>query len=226
MYAAVAESEWSSPRPNVTGQPINALILDDSKFDRHRIRRLSRETGMAIYLDEVATIAGLQDLLDEDQFDIILLDYRLNVGDGLEALEMVRKHPKNAHVPTIMVTGVADPDVAIRAMRLGCSDFLAKSQMTAETLRQAVASAIEKSGMAQGTERRKSEMAQALSHAILAQFREALQPELAGVVRNVRTLRTSLEYPDLDLPAELDKLEARCVSLWSALTKLGQDPKN
>lgn len=226
MHSAAAAIDQSKSRRAVTGQPINALILDDSKFDRQRIRRMTRESGLPIYLDEVTSIDGLRALLDEDEFDVILLDYRLNAGDGIEALEMVRTHPRNALCPTIMVSGVADPDVAIRAMRLGCSDYLAKSHIDADSLKEAVVGAIEKAGVMRGSEKRKSEMMQALVKAVLAQVRESLQPEMAAMARAIRDLRAQMDHPDLDLEPALDGLETRALAMWSLLSRLVQNRQN
>lgn len=223
MQSAASAMDPSKTRVAATGQPINALILDDSKFDRQRIRRMTRDSGLPIYLDEVTSIEGLRTLLDADEFDVILLDYRLNSGDGLEALEMVRTHPKNAMCPTIMVSGVADPDVAIRAMRLGCSDYLAKSHIDAGSLKEAVVGAIEKAGVMRGSEKRKSEMMQALVKAILAQVRESLQPEMAAMSRAIRELRAQMDHPDFDLEPGLDALEARALAMWSLLSRLVQN---
>lgn len=221
MQTATVRMDGAMMLPMIPGVPINALVLDDSHFDRRRIRRLSKQTGLPIYLDEASTIEALADLLNLDRFDVILLDYRLPTGDGIEALEMVRNHPKNGHVPTIMVTGVDDPDIVVRAMRLGCSDFLTKDDITAQSLGQAITEALERTGAADGNQHLKRADTQKMSHDIVTEFREALQPELAGIVRDLRTLRSSLDYPVLDLPAELERLEARCVSLWSAMGLLG-----
>jgi CheY-like chemotaxis protein len=213
---AAAHASRSNPLPRLTDMPINALLLDDSKFDRQRLRRMSRDSGLPLYLDEVSTIEGLSEQMDEAQFDVILLDYRLTVGDGIEALEAVRNHPRHAQVPTIMVTGMAEPEVAIRAMRLGCSDFLLKSQITAESLRKAVVAAIEKSALAVQSEGDRSRQIQGLSQAI----RKTLQPELASLMRAARTIRTSRDLRDFNLPGELELLELRCGGLWSVLSGL------
>lgn len=217
---AAAHASRSNPLPRLTDMPINALLLDDSKFDRQRLRRMGRDSGLPLYLDEVSTIEGLSEQMDEAQFDVILLDYRLTVGDGIEALEVVRNHPRHAQVPTIMVTGLAEPEVAIRAMRLGCSDFLLKSQITAESLRKAVLAAIEKSALAVQSDDDRSRQIQGLSQAILMQIRKTLQPELAGLMRAARRIRTSRDLRDFNLPGELELLELRCGGLWSVLSGL------
>lgn len=117
------------------------MILDDSKFDRRRIRRISRQTGLPTILDEVTTITGLCDSLDEGRFNLIFLACRLSEGDGLNALMLVRRHPTRRQCPVIMLANGDDPDVASRALHMGCSGYLSKSHLTAQGLRRAVVAA-------------------------------------------------------------------------------------
>jgi len=222
MLDAAVAIDAENPHSALMRVPINALLLDDSKFDRRRIRRLSRDMGVAIQIDEVASIAALQEALDADSYDVVLLDYRLTEGDGLQALELVRAHPRNARSPAIMVTGGDDPSIAVQALRSGFSDYLSKAQLTAETLRVSVLAAIEKAGLAESAERQRAETVTELSNTILAQFRRSLQPELAGVVRNLRAVRTGLTDDASRLRPDLESIEARCVALWAMLSELGE----
>jgi PleD family two-component response regulator len=225
MLDAAAALDAANPRAAQMGVPINALLLDDSKFDRRRIRRLSREMGVPIQIDEVATLSALQEVLDADSYDVVLLDYRLTEGDGLQALDLVRAHPRNAKCPAIMVAGGDDPTVAVRALHSGFADYLSKAKLTAESLRDSVLTAIEKADLAASAEQQTTDMAAALSDTILAQFRRSLQPELAGVVRNLRAARAALSEGDAAVRLDLEAIEARCVALWALLSDLGETPK-
>lgn len=122
----------------MTGMPppmgIRALLLDDSSFDRARIRRLSTKAEMPVQLDEVGSIEEMDRAVHAEKYDLILIDYRLPVGDGMQALEHVLSTPKNRDAGKIMITGDGAVDTAVRAMRNGCHDFLPKSEMTAEAL--------------------------------------------------------------------------------------------
>lgn len=122
--------------------PICALLLDDSSFDRARIRRLSRKAEMSIQLDEVGSIEELDDAVSNERYDLILIDYRLPVGDGMQALNRILQAPKNKDAGKIMITGDAAVDTAVRAMRGGCHDFLSKSNMNADLLNQAMRNAM------------------------------------------------------------------------------------
>ena len=63
---------------------------------------------------------------------MILIDYRLAQGDGLEVLEHIQNSVLNSDVATIMITGNGDMETAVTAMRNGCPDFLTKEAMIAE----------------------------------------------------------------------------------------------
>lgn len=153
MQTAVLEIDRTFLHP-ILGEPlINALILDDSKFDRRRIQRIIRDMGLPILLDEVASITALRAILDEDSFDLIFLDYRLAEGDGLQALALVQTHPAHALCATIMLAGGDDPDVARQALQCGCSGYLSKSQLTAQGLRRAVMEALDRAERAAQLER-------------------------------------------------------------------------
>ena len=121
---------------------IRALLLDDSSFDRARIRRLSAKSRMPIQLDEVGSIEELDHAVQTEKYDLILIDYRLPVGDGMEALDHVLQAPKNRDAGKIMITGDSAVYTAVRAMRGGCHDFVSKSDMDAEVLNNAMSNAI------------------------------------------------------------------------------------
>jgi len=130
-----ASVEVMDPHGRAVPKIINALLLDDSTFDRARIRRMSKQTEMLLDLTEVATIDALKDAVAMRAFDLILIDYRLPQGDGLEVLEHVQNSALNSDVATIMITGEGDLETAVTAMRNGCHDFLTKDAMTADQLR-------------------------------------------------------------------------------------------
>jgi PleD family two-component response regulator len=143
MQTATLDITPTFQRTRLSDPVITALILDDNKFDRRRIGRISRDMGLPILLDEVASITALCQVLDEERFDLIFLDYLLGEGDGLQALKLVQAHPAHRHCPVIMLAGGDDPGLAVRALQRGCADYLSKSQLTAQGLRRAVVAAID-----------------------------------------------------------------------------------
>ncbi|MFC6639170.1 response regulator [Sulfitobacter sediminilitoris] len=136
----------STPSSFPTAMPlpreIRALLLDDSNFDRARIRRLSKKTNLAVQLDEVDSIAQLDEAVERENYDLFLIDYRLPVGNGMEALDHVLKNDLNRDAGKIMITGDSASTTIVEAMRGGCHDFLTKEEMSVEALRTAMINAL------------------------------------------------------------------------------------
>lgn len=130
------------PDDRIIQTKIKALLLDDSTFDRARIRRLGHKSELTLDLSEVGDIEELKQAISREVFDLILIDYRLPQGDGLDVLEHIKNSPLNGEAATIMITGDGDMETAVTAMRNGCHDFLTKDAMTAEHLRFAVVRAM------------------------------------------------------------------------------------
>lgn len=84
---------------------------------------------------------GLEKYGDGKNWDLILLDHRMPGMTGTEV--QVKIIEKNSEARIIMVTAFGTISLALEAIQAGASDFLRKP-FTAETLRQAVAAALEK----------------------------------------------------------------------------------
>jgi PleD family two-component response regulator len=109
---------------------LKTLILDDDAFDRKRIRRFTEKAGLQLDVAEVYSITEMVNQLDENTFDVIMIDYHLADEDGLQALKVIQDHKANKEAATIMVTGQSQTDVAVSAFRQGCSDFLQKDDLS------------------------------------------------------------------------------------------------
>ncbi len=60
-----------------------------------------------------------------DRFDVVLLDYRLQGLDALNALKELRE-TLHSDVPVVLVTGQGNEEIATQALRLGVTDYLIK----------------------------------------------------------------------------------------------------
>jgi two-component system response regulator HydG len=95
---------------------------------------LGHESVIATSVDE-----GLR-ALAQQQFDLILSDYRMPDATGLDLLDRLRE--LGTDVPVIIMTGFASIEHAVRSMRHGAVDYLSKP-LRAEAIRIAVTNAIE-----------------------------------------------------------------------------------
>ena len=64
------------------------------------------------------------EMVGKDHFDIVLMDIKMPIMDGLEATKAIREF--NSEVPIVALTANAFDSDRQAAMEAGCNDFLAK----------------------------------------------------------------------------------------------------
>jgi len=100
------------------------LIIDDDFAQAEMVREF---LGIAGYqeVEHAADVQSTWKRLSEGDYDIILLDYRLPDGTGLELLDEM---PRRGHqIPAVMVTGQGNERIAVQAIQHGAADYLLKS---------------------------------------------------------------------------------------------------
>jgi len=65
-------------------------------------------------------------------YDVVILDYMLGRGDGLEWLQQFKKRADCP--PVLFLTGAGNEVIAVRAMKLGADDYQRKQELTREKL--------------------------------------------------------------------------------------------
>jgi len=79
--------------------------------------------------------SGYTDALEQlrkKTFDLLLVDVRLQDGDGYDLLEQVRRN--YPETPVVLITGYGDADAAVEALRAGAADYLTKPLIDDELL--------------------------------------------------------------------------------------------
>ncbi len=88
------------------------------------------------------TLSDGLEKLAEIHPDIILLDLSLPDSQGFETFDRtIAAAPK---IPIVMLTGLADDDLAIRAVQAGAQDYLVKGQVDGNLLARTIRYAIER----------------------------------------------------------------------------------
>jgi PAS domain S-box-containing protein len=114
---------------------INILIVEDSESDRFSYKRyLQSNPEQQYHIIEAETLEEGLELWRSQQPDVVLLDINLPDGDGLEFLEAIGNGQLINRLPVIMLTGSGDERIAVRAMKLGATDYLVKGDVTAVSL--------------------------------------------------------------------------------------------
>ena len=119
------------------------LVVDDSFEDRYTyIRYLKKESSHNYKIIEAETAEEAIELFEEEQPDLILLDFSLPGMNGLEFIaELKAKYDRTP--PIIMLTGEGNEAIAIQAMKAGVKDYLIKGKINDSSLCFAVRSVLE-----------------------------------------------------------------------------------
>ena len=103
-------------------ESMQVLVVDDEP----NIRRLvEKELGNERRrITTAGTAREARALFNQETFDLALLDMRLPDGSGLDLL--VDFQERAPEVQIIIITGFADVDNAVRAMKMGAYDYITK----------------------------------------------------------------------------------------------------
>lgn len=99
---------------------LRLLLVEDDDVDRMAFERHVRKNSLEYDYEYAATLSEAKALLTDGAFDIVITDYHLGDGSGLDLLEL------SLDVPVIVITGAGDEEVAVQAMRAGAYDYLVK----------------------------------------------------------------------------------------------------
>jgi signal transduction histidine kinase len=103
------------------------LLVEDNPGDARLLREaLNDVANYRFDLEHVEQLSHALERLRHEHFDVVLLDLSLPDSQGLENLAPVRDAAPA--VPILVLTGLDDEEVAVRALRVGAQDYLVKGQ--------------------------------------------------------------------------------------------------
>jgi len=101
---------------------IKILIVDDERIAVKNLEHILKKEGYAVA--GTGSSSNALKLLEEQQFDVVLTDLRMEKVDGLQILKKCRELQPDAEV--IMITGYATLESAVEAMKKGAFHYIAK----------------------------------------------------------------------------------------------------
>ena len=116
------------------------LIVDDDVAFGVMLRTWFQKHGWEVSL--ASSLDGAFRECLSAQFDLILSDLRLPDGDGIMLLTELRE--KKIMTPFMIMTGYADVQTAVNAIKLGAFDYL-KKPITPDVLEQKIEAALQQS---------------------------------------------------------------------------------
>lgn len=127
-------------------KPVNVLLVEDSPTDALLLREaLTDERSMRFRTAHAETLSDALRRLQQQSFDLILLDLGLPDSQGLETF--ARMHEQVPQIPIIVLTGLDDDTLAIQAVKEGAQDFLTKGRVDRYWLMRNIRHALERHQM-------------------------------------------------------------------------------
>jgi DNA-binding NarL/FixJ family response regulator len=117
----------------VTTELVRVLIVDDQRLIREGVASL---LGIQPGIDVVGTAADGKEAVDKAltlEPDVVLMDVRMPIMDGVEAAAVLRRRLPSCRV--LMLTTFDDEEYVLEALRAGASGYLLKDLPAADLAR-------------------------------------------------------------------------------------------
>ncbi len=109
------------------GVPLRVLLLEDREEDTTSVREELSRADFALQLAPARSREEYQQLLNEQEFDIVLASTDTASSVGFSALEDLRG--TKADIPLILLSAELDEEVAVDAVKHGAADYVVKSRL-------------------------------------------------------------------------------------------------
>lgn len=103
-------------------EPAYVLVVDDEGANRYSVSKTLQRVGYVI--TEAASGEEALEHVNQQDFDVVLTDIRMQGIDGVELLRRIKDQSPDAIV--VLMTGYASLGTAVEALRLGAHDYLIK----------------------------------------------------------------------------------------------------
>jgi sigma-B regulation protein RsbU (phosphoserine phosphatase) len=108
----------------MSDEPGKLLVVDDNEMNRDMLsRRLSRK---GYNVDTAPDGHVALEMIDQQSFDLILLDIMMPGINGMEVLRTVRQTRSASDLPIIMATAKSESEDVVEALKLGANDYVTK----------------------------------------------------------------------------------------------------
>lgn len=108
------------------------LIIEDSELQRKLLNRWISNHGYTPL--EAVSLSEAREIISKDQVDVVLLDWELPDGSGIELISEIFSSSPIGWLPIIMVTGHTEPENLKLAIEAGATDYITKPAKEIELL--------------------------------------------------------------------------------------------
>ena len=120
--------------------------MADDDLTANRIHELlSRPKGTRFEITRVPRVEDALVKLQNERFDVMLLDLSIHEGYGLDSL--LRARSATLSIPIVVLSYQRDEELALKAARAGAQDYLTKGEVTPELISRTLLHAVERHRM-------------------------------------------------------------------------------
>jgi len=119
-----APSFVRSPAVPLDPSAVRLLVVDDNELNRDMLSRRLGGRGFVVEAAEDGSRALAR--IDEQAFDLVLLDVMMPGLSGIEVLQRLRERFSESDLPVIMATARDTSEDVVEALRLGANDYVTK----------------------------------------------------------------------------------------------------
>src|SRR5919206_2406027 len=140
----------------MTEAGIRILLVEDNPGDARLVELLLSEVNTPRFgITSAEDLGAALQWLEEQSFDVILLDLSLPDSSGLETVSRTREAAPRT--PLVVLSGQDDEEVALQALKGGAEDYLVKGRGGGDTIARVIRYSIERKN-AQEALRRSEEL--------------------------------------------------------------------
>lgn len=147
------------------------LVVDDNEMNRDVLARRLERQGHSVSVAEDGVSA--LEMVDDADFDLILLDIMMPRMNGYEVLETLKSNPDKRGIPVIVISALDELESVVKCIELGAEDYLFKP-FNPVLLRARLNAIID---------RRRYQSQQEAQNQILGQFFGALRQQIDDLIR-------------------------------------------
>ncbi|MFB6115918.1 MAG: PAS domain S-box protein [Candidatus Nanosalina sp.] len=103
---------------------LEALVVDDNEKCASLTARKLEQEAEHVSTEYVTSPEDALDVFDRENYDTVVVDYKM---PGIDGLEFTEKLDRRTNVPVILYTGKGSENIAKEAFRAGAEDYVSKT---------------------------------------------------------------------------------------------------
>lgn len=129
------------PKTAAITNQITVLLVEDNTADARYVEETLPKDKYKLI--PVTTLSQAHESISQGNIDVVLLDLSLPDSQGLETFLSMSVYVQN--IPIVILTGLDDEEIAVKALKLGAQDFILKHGFGENILMRSIRYSIERS---------------------------------------------------------------------------------